>query len=65
MLLDVVACCWAKFESGQTFSHVQTDATTSDNVGSCWPTVLHPFALGLKGFTFFLENLYRYEPFHL
>ena len=65
MLLDVVACCCAKFEIGQTFSYVQTDATTSDNVGSCWPTVLHPFAQGLNGFTFFLENLYRDEPFHI
>ena len=28
---------------------VQTDATlTSNNVGSCWPTMLRPFARGLK-----------------
>ena len=46
MLLDFVACCCAKFETGQTFSYVQTDATTSNNVGSCWPTVLHPFPQG-------------------
>ena len=27
-LLHVVACCCAKFETGQTFSYVQTDATS-------------------------------------
>ena len=48
MLLDVVASCCAKFETGQTFSYVQTDATTPNNVGSCWLTVLHPFAHGLS-----------------
>ena len=48
MLLDVVACCCANFETGQTFSYVQTGATTPNNVGSCWPTVLHLFA---RGFT--------------
>ena len=26
-LLHVVGSCWAKFETGQTFSYVQTDAT--------------------------------------
>ena len=30
-----VACCCAKFETGQTFSYVQTGATTSNIVGSC------------------------------
>ena len=43
MLLDVVACCCAKFETGHTFSPVQTDApgtqhcwlTTPNIVGSC------------------------------
>ena len=55
MSLDVVACCCAKFETGQPFSYVQTDATTSNNVGSCWPTVLHPFA---KGFKLLREELY-------
>ena len=28
MLLDVVACCCAKFETGQTFRYVQADVTT-------------------------------------
>ena len=27
-------------------SYVKTDATTSDNVGSCWPKMLRPFAGG-------------------
>ena len=31
-LLDV-GCCCAKFETGQTFSYVQTDATTPKQ---CW-----------------------------
>ena len=35
MLLDVVACCCAKFETGQTFSPVQTDATLLDVVVCC------------------------------
>ena len=47
MLLGVVACCCAKSETGQTFSCEQTDATTPNDVGSCWPTLLHPFAHGL------------------
>ena len=34
-LLLVVGCYCAKFETGQTFSYVQTDATTPNNVGSC------------------------------
>ena len=29
-------------------SYVQTDATTPNNVGSCWPTMLRPFARGEK-----------------
>ena len=32
-----VVCCCAKFETGQTFSYVQTDATTPKIVG---PTML-------------------------
>ena len=42
-----VACCCVllalvehKFETGQTFSYVQTDATTPNNLGSCWLTML-------------------------
>ena len=31
-LLHVVACCCAQFETGQTFSYVQTDATTPNIV---------------------------------
>ena len=30
-LLHVVACCCAKFKTIQTFSNVQTDATTPNN----------------------------------
>ena len=50
MLLDVVACCCAKFETVQTSSYVQTDAITPNNVESCWPAVLHPhpFAHGFR-----------------
>ena len=36
MLLRVIGSCYAKYETGQTFSHVQTDATSPNNVGSCW-----------------------------
>ena len=35
LLLCVVGSCCTKFETDQTFSYVQTDATTSNNVGSC------------------------------
>ena len=41
MLLRVVGSCCAKFETGQTFRYVKTDATNPNNVGSCWPTMLH------------------------
>ena len=34
MLLYVVRSCCAKFETGQTFSYVQTDATTPNNVAA-------------------------------
>ena len=37
MFLNVVACCCAKFETGQTFNPVQTDTT-----------FLHPFARTLR-----------------
>ena len=43
-----VACCCANFEMGQTFSFVQTDATTPIHVGSCWPTMFRPFARGFR-----------------
>ena len=35
MLLRVVGSCCAKFETGQTLSYVQTDATTPNNFMSC------------------------------
>ena len=38
-LLCVVGSCCKKFETGQTFSYVQTDATTPNNAG---------FAQGLR-----------------
>ena len=44
MLSRVVGICCAKFKTGQTFSYTQTDATTPNNIGSCWPTMLRPFA---------------------
>ena len=47
MLLDVVACCCAKFETGQTFSPVQTDATLLPyNAQHCWE-LLRPFGRSL------------------
>ena len=60
MLLDDVACCFAKSETGQTFSYVKTDVTTPNNVGSCWPSVLHPFAHGFRFYKFL--SLTRGEP---
>ena len=33
-LLRVVGSCGAKFKTSQTFSYVQTDATTANNVAS-------------------------------
>ena len=33
-------------ETDQTFSYVQTEATTPNNVRSCWPTMVRPFAPG-------------------
>ena len=46
MMLHVVGSCCAKYETGQTFSYVQTDAITTNNVGSCWPKMLRSFARG-------------------
>ena len=48
-LLHVVACCWefscSKFETGQTFSYVQAEATTPNIVGPLQSReLLHPFA---------------------
>ena len=48
MLLRLVGSCCAKFETGQTFSYVQTDATTPNIVGSCRPTILRLLARGFK-----------------
>ena len=49
----LVACCCAKFETGQTLSYVQTDATTPNIVGPTMlgvvgPTMLRPFAWGFR-----------------
>ena len=43
MSLPVVGSCCAKFETGQTFSNVQTDSTTLNNVGSYWLKMLRAF----------------------
>ena len=48
MLWRVNRSCCTKFETGQTLSYVQTEAATSSNVGSCWPTTLRPFAGGFN-----------------
>ena len=46
-VLYVGACCCAKFETGQTFSPVQTDATLlANNSQHCWE-LLRPFARSL------------------
>ena len=48
MMLDVVACCCTKFETGHTFSPVQTDAKLlANNSQHCWE-VLRPFARSLS-----------------
>ena len=47
MLLRVVGSCCGKFETGQTVSYVETDTTTPNNVESCWPTIVRPFARSL------------------
>ena len=48
MLLHAVGCCCAKFETGQTFSTVQTGATLLANKSQrCWE-LLRPFARNLK-----------------
>ena len=47
-LWHVVACCCAKFETGHTFSPVQTDATLlANNSQHCWE-LLRPFARSLR-----------------
>ena len=46
-LLHVVACCCAQFETGQTFSYVQTDATT--------PNIVFFFFLYFNNFHFVLQ----------
>ena len=49
-LLHVVGCCCAKFETGQTFRPVQTDATLlAYNSQHCWE-LLRPFARSLRVF---------------
>ena len=56
MLLRFVGICCVKSETGQTLSYMQTDATTPNNVGSCWPTMLRPIA---PGFTFLYYIFFR------
>ena len=47
MLLNVVGSYYAKFETVQTFSHVQTDAATRNIVGEqCWE-LLRPYVRSL------------------
>ena len=47
MLLNVVACCCAKFETGDTFSPVQMDATLLANNSKNYWELLRPFARSL------------------
>ena len=48
MLLSVVGNYCAKFETGQTFSYVQPDTTTPNNVERCWLITLRRFARGFS-----------------
>ena len=48
MLLRVVGSCCAKFETGQTFSYVQTDATTPNIAGTTMSGVVASFCAQLK-----------------
>ena len=45
MLLGLLAQC---LKTVKFFSYVQMDATTTNDVGSCWPTMLCPFVQGLR-----------------
>ena len=55
---DVGSCC-AKFETGQTFSYVQTDATTPNIVGNCRPTILRLLTRGFKALNEICKFLHR------
>ena len=44
MLLRVVGSCCAKFETGQTFRYVQTDATTPNNAACMLRLFVRPVA---------------------
>ena len=48
ILLHIVGSCCTMFETGQTFSYVQTDATTFNYVRSFWLTMLCPFVQGVR-----------------
>ena len=55
-----VACCCAKFETGQTFSPVQTNATLlASNSQNCWE-LLRSLA---RNFLKVIQELY-YSPYH-
>lgn len=45
MLLGLVAQC---LKTVKFFSYIQMDATTTNDVGSCWLTMLCPFLQGLR-----------------
>ena len=58
-LLHVVGCCCTKFETGQTFSYMQTDTTT--------PNIVRSTMLGIVGSVYtqlcaFLDLLQFYIP---
>ena len=56
MLLRVVGSCCAKFETGQTFRYVQTDATTLNNVASvCTGLMISP-AISKSGAFYSLDS---------
>ena len=76
MLLRVVGGWCAKFETGQTFSYLQTDVTTPNIVGSCWSTMLRPFPPGFRlrshgtgrfstGWKIWSDTSFHMEPFNI
>ena len=54
-LLHAVACCCTKFETGQTFSYVQTDTTT--------PNIVFFFFLHFDKFHFVLQYIHVLQCF--
>ena len=54
MLLGLVAQC---LKTVKFFSYIQMDATTTNDVGSCWLTMLLPLGLIKKTFCYRKESV--------